>query len=202
MPRVEGEADLFSILRHDWLGNLGTSLHVPDLEEEGVDHDAGRKGAVLRAVGSEQLRIGFAEDGGGFVDVGLAPVLVIGDWRVPQRFRAGQGNRIKLVAADGRCVVEGEGEQTEDDVDGKVRPLAAFVDDPFVPTRQFCTAFVESLLQLVPTTNDQLYKSVKLDRAKGAGGPTLERRPLIEQPHSRPFASPLQLANTMFNSKV
>ena len=230
LPRLERPTQL--VLRHHVLERLGATLVVPHLEEQGVHHDARGQGTVPRRLTLEQLVVRLAKpDHGRVRDLGL-PRLVVAEPEAPERLGRRQLERVDLVEADRRRVVVGHRQQAKVDVRGEVGPSTSLVLDPLGVGRLSTLASLASEFQLVPVSVDHLTLHARVSAGGGfdkhrcatgvearEGGErgrflcrrnggaritrlTLARRPLIEQAHSRPLGSPLQLAKIMFKSEL
>lgn len=147
LPRLQGQAEL--VLRHDVLERLGAALVVPHLEEEGVDHGAGRERAVPPRLALEEVVVGLHEGRGPGRRELLGPRRLVDDVQVPHGLGRRQLQVLELVEADGGGVVEGERQQAEEDVHGVVRAPAALVLHPLGAGGLVAAAGLGAQLQLV-----------------------------------------------------
>jgi len=76
-----------------------------------------------------------------------------------------QRNRVKLVVANGGSVILREGEQSKEDVHGKICPFAALINNPLFPRRQSRLALLDSQLQLITSASNHTCEET-LDRTR------------------------------------
>ena len=105
---------------------------VPYLEEESIDHNSCRKGAITSSFSLEEVVMSLTECDDAGCRQAVPPRILIRRLDVPERFRGGKVQGIELVEADSRGVVVGQSKKAEEDVASIVSTPASFIFDPLL----------------------------------------------------------------------